>query len=77
MQDRRSNHKAIYKLPELSRHVLDSPNQMGILASSVHKTEGDHPKIKTVAALLVVMPTYYLYVEMYDLKKINLRCMPT
>ena len=54
--------------------VPDSSNRMTSLAGSGFKIEEDHQKIKIFAALLVVMPTYYLYLEMYDLKPINLRC---
>ena len=46
------------------------------LAGSGLKKKGDHLNIKIVAALYVVMPTYYLYVEMYDLEQIYLRCTP-
>ena len=47
---------------------------MEILAGSVHKTEEHNLKNKTLAALFVVIPTHYLFVEMCDLIQINIRC---
>ena len=64
---------AICSLPQ---PCSDSPNGMETLAGSVPKMEGDHLNIKTVAALFVVTPKYYLNVGLYDLKHINLRCTP-
>ena len=54
----------------------DSPNRMETLDGSVNKMEGDQLKIETVAALIVLMPTHFLYTKMCDLRQINLRCTP-
>ena len=53
----------------LNRHDMcsDSPNQMMKMAGM---TEGDHLNINMVAALFVIMPTYYLYAEINNSKQI-------
>ena len=62
---------------ELSRLMVpDSSNRKSPLAGSGFKTEEDHLNIKIIAALFAVMPTYYLYVEMYDFIQIYYRCNP-
>ena len=65
----------LYWFTESSKLMLpDSSKRMTSLAGSGFKREEDHLNIKIVAALFVVMPTYYIFVEMYDLKQISLRC---
>ena len=55
----------------------DSHNWMMPLAGSGLKTEGDRLNIKIVAALFVIMPAHYFYVEICDLKKNILKMHPT
>ena len=54
--------------------VPGSSNQIASLAGSGFKMEEDHQNIKMVAALFVIMPAHYLFMEICDLIQINLRC---
>ena len=52
---------------DLSRLMVpDSSKWMTSLAGSGFKTGEDYLNIKIIAALFVIMPAHYLYVEMSD-----------